>query len=533
MDKVAIYCRLSKEDQDKLEKGDDSGSIQNQKMILVDYATSHDMQIYKIYSDDDYAGSDILRPSWNKMLDEAKKGFFNVVLCKTQSRFARSLEIVEKYINGLFFEWGIRFISIVDNIDTNITSTKKASQINGLIDQWYLEDLSENIKRTFKQKMTAGQFLGSFAPYGYKKNPEDKYKLIIDEEAAEIVRLIFNLNLSGYGVNIISQKLYDMNIPTPTEYKKEKGYKFYNPNSQIYSKRGYWGFTTLKRILNNKVYIGTLIQGREKKVSYKSKKVVIAPEEEWIVVENNHEAIISKEDFERTQELLQVRRKTCKSTSGKYFIPHLFSGRIKCAECKSTMTKTSGRLAGGYDYFLCQLSKKSKGELCTRHSIRYDRLEKVIDEYIKTMINDMINYKDNITNIKKHFNKDNNDEKKINDTLSQIQKNELKLEDMNNTISNLYVDKVKSIITENDFINIKNNITTQIDELTEKNKALKKDLKIYQKDSKKIDTFMNAVNKYRNYDKLTNEIINDFIKCIYIHEENEGGEIIVDVEWNV
>lgn len=533
MDKVAIYCRLSKEDIDKLDKGDDSESIQNQKLMLVDYATSHDMQIYKIFTDDDYAGSDILRPNWNIMLTDAKNGHFNIILCKTQSRFARSLEVVEKYINGLFTEWGIRFISIIDNIDTNISSTKKTSQINGLIDQWYLEDLSENIKRTYKQKMIAGQFLGSFAPYGYKKDPNDKYKLIIDDEAANIVRLIFNFGLSGYGVNIIAQKLSDLNISTPTEYKKDKGFNFCNPNSQIYSKRGYWGFTTLKRILNNPVYIGTLTQGREKKVSYKSKKVIVAPKEEWIVIENSHEAIISKEDFKRTQELLQVRRKTCKTTSGKYYQPHIFSGRIKCSDCKSTMTKTSGRLAGGHDYFWCQLSKISNGEKCSRHSIRYDRLEKSIDEKIREMINEMLKYKNNTEEIKKYFKKENNNEKKSTEITNKIQKNEIKIEDMNNSISNLYIDKTKGIISENEFVNIKNNISKQTEDLINKNLLLNNEKKLYVDDKKKIDAFINAVEKYKNYDILTNEIISDFIICIYIYEINDNNEQPVDVEWNI
>lgn len=533
MDKVAIYCRLSKEDQDKIDKGDESGSIQNQKILLVDYANNHGMQIYKIYSDDDYTGSDLNRPSWNQMLKDAEKGLFNIILCKTQSRFARSSAVVENYIHGVFIEWGIRFISIIDNIDTKVVSTKKASQITGLVDQWYLEDLSQNIKDVFRAKMEKGEFLGSFAPYGYMKDPNDRHKLIIDEEAANVVRLIFNLNLSGYGVNVISQKLAEMNIQTPTEYKNSKGLNFCNPNGGIYAKNGYWGFTTIKRILNNPVYIGTLIQGREKKVSYKSNKVIIAPKDEWVIIENNHEPIISKEDFNRTQELLKIRRKTCKSTAGKYFQPHLFSGRIKCADCKSTMTKTSGRLAGGHDYFWCQLSKKSKGEKCTRHSIRYDRLEEHIDFKIKEMIKETISIKNNQEKLRKYFNRSSSNDVKIANIKNQIQKNNIKIEDMNSSITSLYVDKVKGIITENDFINIKNNIVAQIEEITNKNNSLNNELKELLINQNKIDSFSYALDKYVNYNKLTHEIICDFIECIYVHEQNEEGIINIDIAWNI
>jgi DNA invertase Pin-like site-specific DNA recombinase/DNA-binding transcriptional MerR regulator len=533
MYKVAIYVRLSKEDQDKLNKGDDSASIQNQKMMLVDYAISHEMQIYHIYADDDYAGSDTNRPEWIKMIKDAEIGKFDIILCKTQARFARSMEVVEKYINGCFAEWGIRFISIVDNIDTNIKATKKNSQINGLVDQWYLEDLSENIKRTFRQKMKAGQYLGGFAPYGYIKDPNDKHKIIIDEEAAKVVRLIFDLSLQGYGVNIISQKLSEMKIPTPTEHKKNQGFKFYNPNSQIYSKKGLWGYTTVKRILNNPVYIGTLIQGREKKVSYKSKKVVVAPKDEWVVIENNHEPIISKEVFEKTQKLLQIRRKTCKTTSGQKFQPHLFSGKIRCADCNSAMTKTSGRLAGGYDYFMCQLGKKTKYKECTRHSIRYNTVEKYVDLEIKKQIKSMLEYGDNIEEIKKHFNKDATNDKKILSIKKQLQKNENKVDNLNKSISSLYVDKVSGIVDENDFITIKENINIEIQQIKDKNLLLSNDLKSLTVDNKKINNFMDAVHKYANYEKLTFEIVNDFIECIYIHEANENGELKIDIKWNI
>lgn len=533
MDKVAIYCRLSKEDQDKLEKGDDSASIQNQKMMLVDYATSHEMQIYKIYTDDDFTGSDITRPSWNNMLSDAELGKFNIILCKAQSRFARSLEVVEKYINGVFVEWGIRFISVVDNIDTNIKSSKKTSQINGLIDQWYLEDLSENIKRTYRQKMIASQYLGAFAPYGYMKNPQDKYKLIIDEEAANIVRLIFDLNLQGYGVNIISQKLTEMDIPTPTEYKKSKGMNFYNPNSQMYSQRGIWGFTTLKRILNNPVYIGTLIQGKEKKVSYKSKKIIPAPKDEWVIIENNHDPIVSKEIYEKTQELLQIRRKTCKTTSGKKFQPHLFSGRIKCADCKSTMAKTSGRLAGGHDYFICQLAKKTKYEKCTRHSIRYDEVVKVVDNEIKNMMNFSIENNNNLDKLRSVFKKDNSNKNKISEMTKLINKLDTKVKDSNKTITNLYMDKVKNIITEDEFIIIKNSLTEETKLIeTQLNNAKKEIDKLNQTDSK-INSFIESVDRHVDYNELTFEIVNDFIICIYIHETDISGKQEIEIEWNI
>ena len=189
MSKVAIYCRLSEEDRDKLNKTDDSISIQNQKTMLLQYAINQGWEVFSIYSDDDYTGADRKRPEFNRLLRDAEEGNFDIVLCKTQSRFTRELELVEKYIHGLFPIWGVRFIGLADNADTANKGNKKARQINGLVNEWYLEDMSDNIKSVLTSRRQNGFHIGAFALYGYKKDPEKKGHLIIDEEAAEIVPL--------------------------------------------------------------------------------------------------------------------------------------------------------------------------------------------------------------------------------------------------------------------------------------------------------------------------------------------------------
>lgn len=199
--KVAIYCRLSREDDDKLHENDESESIQNQKSMLLNYATERNWDVYKIYCDEDYSGIDSERPEFNTLLEDAKNHKFDIVLCKTQSRFTRDMEMVEKYLHNKFIEWNIRFVSLVDHVDTEDKDNKKSRQINGLVNEWYLEDLSENIRKTFDSKRKQGLHVGSFVCYGYKRNPENKNKLIIDEEAAEIVKLIFNLYEQGNRCN--------------------------------------------------------------------------------------------------------------------------------------------------------------------------------------------------------------------------------------------------------------------------------------------------------------------------------------------
>ncbi|NLZ80455.1 MAG: recombinase family protein [Clostridiales bacterium] len=309
MERAALYCRLSKEDQDK-EYRQESESIQNQKLMLVDYAISRGYSIYNIYIDDDYSGLDRERPEFNKMIKDAKMKKFDIIICKSQSRFTRDMELVERYIHGLFPLLGIGFISIIDNGDTRVSGNKKIRQINGLINEWYSEDLSENIRKVLRKKMESGQFIGSFACFGYKKDPKDRHKLVVDEEAAQVVRRIFNLYLSGYSISEIGEILTGEKILTPTFYKQSKGLAYRNTRaSSGVIESGIWSSSTIKRILENRTYTGCLIQGREKKLSYKSKKMVITPKKEWVILDNNHEPIISKDMYLQVENLRKKRRK--------------------------------------------------------------------------------------------------------------------------------------------------------------------------------------------------------------------------------
>lgn len=227
--KAAIYCRLSEEDRNKQFETDDSNSIQNQKAMLLQYAMEQGWEVYNLYSDDDYTGSDRRRPEFNRLLEDAKAHRFDIVLCKTQSRFTRELELVEKYIHGLFPIWGIRFVNIVDNADTANKGNKKSRQINGLVNEWYLEDMSENIRSVLTNRRQNGFHIGAFALYGYKKDPYQKGHLLIDEEAAAVVREVFTLFSQGYGKTAIARMLNDRGIPNPTEYKRLHGLRYQQP----------------------------------------------------------------------------------------------------------------------------------------------------------------------------------------------------------------------------------------------------------------------------------------------------------------
>ncbi|NDO47237.1 recombinase family protein [Clostridium sp. ASF356] len=306
-EKVAIYCRLSEEDSNKIYYYEESESIQNQKLLLTDYAAKHNYEIYKIYIDENYSGLYKNRPAFCEMIQCAQKKAFDIVLCKTQSRFTRDIEVFEKYVHELFPLWGIRFISVVDNIDTSQKGNKKARQINALINEWYCEDLSENIKMVLKRKMAEGQFVGAFACYGYQKSTKDKHKLIVDEKAAEVVKQIFELCIKGYSCRKIAENLTEQGIVTPTMYKRQKGIAFQNPNVKSCENDAKWSYNTVKKILRNECYIGNLIQGKERKINYKQKKRVLVPKKECVVIEGSHKAIIQKDIFYKVQKILDNR----------------------------------------------------------------------------------------------------------------------------------------------------------------------------------------------------------------------------------
>ena len=291
----AIYCRLSKEDANR--RGPESESIRNQKNLLRRYALERRWEIFGFYCDEDRSGADAGRPEFQRLLRDAADGRFGVVLCKSQSRFTRDLELVERYIHGLFPRWGVRFIAVADNADTEIRGNKKARQINGLVNEWYMEDLSENVRMVLAHKRRSGQYLGSIPLYGYRKDPADRHRLIVDETAAQTVRQIYDWFLTGFGTQRIAAMLNAAGIVNPTVYK--------NPEAKC---SRLWNKGTVYRILRNEMYAGTLVQGRRTRESYKSRRTVAVPEESWVRIEGAHEAIIPPSVFSAVQARLKDRR---------------------------------------------------------------------------------------------------------------------------------------------------------------------------------------------------------------------------------
>ena len=297
---AAIYCRLSVEDAEK--RAAESESIRNQRALLLGYAKKQGWAVYDIYADEDYSGLREDRPAFQRLLADAEERKFSIILCKTQSRFTRNAGTAEKYLHALFPLWGIRFVTVVDGVDTASHANKKARQINSLVNEWYSEELSENIRAVFRRKMEAGQFLGNYAPYGYRKDPRCRHHLIPDAETAPVVEEIYDLYLSGLSCKMIGERLTAQGIPTPSEMKRARGEDLGRRSSAAWSKG------TIRKILQNPVYLGHMVQGKEEKISFKEKKTRELPRNQWIVVEHTHEAIIKEEIFGDVKKRMAERR---------------------------------------------------------------------------------------------------------------------------------------------------------------------------------------------------------------------------------
>lgn len=515
--KVAIYCRLSEEDRNKQMETDDSESIQNQKSMLLQYAMEQSWEIYNIYSDDDYAGADRNRPEFNKLLADAELHKFDIILCKTQSRFTRELELVEKYIHGLFPLWKIRFVSIVDNADTANKGNKKSRQINGLVNEWYLEDMSENIKSVLTNRRENGLHIGSFALYGYKKDPNQKGHLIIDEEAATVVREVFTLFSQGYGKAAIARILNDRGIPNPTEYKRLHGLRYQQPkrkNSTL------WKYYAIANMLGNEIYIGNMVQGKYGSVSYKTKKNKPRPKEQWYIVEGTHEPVIDRQLWDRVQALIAQKAKPfIVGTIG------LFARKARCMNCGYTMRSSKSH---DKHYLKCGSRYAAKGA-CIGSFISVDKLEKTVIAELDRLSSEYLD-KDELEQKVEFSNNLNEKKAKLETEMSTYQK---KIVEYTKGIKDLYLDKAKGVISEREYIEFSKDFSKDKERMEKLVVDRKKQIAMIESKLQTGDNRRQLIEKYTNLEKLDRETVEKLIDYILVGKRDpETKQVPIEIHWN-
>ena len=381
------YVRLSREDGDK----EESNSVTGQKDLIRDYMTRHpELRECGMKVDDGYTGSNFDRPAFREMMAEVKAGKINCIVVKDLSRFGRDHLGVGEYLEQLFPFLGVRFIAINDNYDSlhsNAESDELVIPFKNLINEAYCRDTSIKIRSQLEIKRKRGDFIGSFAVFGYRKDPADHHRLLVDEYAAGVVRDIFKWKLEGISTGDIADRLTAAGVPTPMDYKRSQGMRY--STSFRLKEESVWDAVMVLRILKNPIYIGVLEQGRVTTPSYRVKRLVVKPREEWAVVENCHEPIIDRYDFESVQKVLALDTRT--SVSGKAV--ELFSGMVYCGECGGAMIrKTVPSRKKRYVYYVCAAHKNEKS--CYSHSMRVETLDEIVLDALKRYIQDVIDLSD-------------------------------------------------------------------------------------------------------------------------------------------
>lgn len=509
--RVGLYIRLSREDGDK----EESSSVTNQREILKRYVSEQpNFFIVKEYVDDGWTGTNFDRPKFKEMIEDIEAGIIDTVITKDLSRLGRERLGVGHYTEIYFPEHNVRYIALLDNIDTYMDAgMNDMAPFKGVINDMYVRDISKKIRSSLIERKKAGNFLGVTAPYGYKKDPNNKFHLIINEKEAEVVKRVFRLYLEGNGLTRIAQILTKDGIPVPGESRNIGKTR----KTALYSS---WKQTTIRRILDNRVYLGELVQFKRRKINYKSKRRITVPEEERYICRGTHEAIIDEESFNAVQNILK-KNKSFKGTKHDY----LFKGLLYCEECGARLNITYSNYAlkkyGEYRYTtICYSYSRLYSDICTRHSNSIPELEEVLIKHIKEVCSRYINenLQDELISMAKKQKqlelKQISNEKRL-ETLEQ------KIADIGLYIKNLYIDKVKGVVSENDYISLVSDFTKDRDNLIKEKEEL---ITIMNNQKPQIDEtakIEKLAKEFISLEKPTKQLLNELIEKITISENKE------------
>lgn len=457
--RLGKYIRLSKED--LLRGRDESNSVINQRRLLEQYHQTHLDEFYDgteqdVYVDDGKTGTDTDREDFQRLLADVYSGRINCVIVKDLSRLSRNYTDAGNLIENLFVRLNVRFISLAEGVDSYRNPDSVSNiivPITNVMNDQYCYQTSKKIRQVFDMKRRNGEFIGSYAPYGYVKDPNDKHALLVDPEAAEVVKSIFSLFLSGMNKRGITYYLNDHGTLCPTAYKQQQGLKYNAPNAQG---NPMWSTITIDTILKNRVYVGDMVQGRQRVKSYKIHIQEKVPEEEWFIVENTHEAIIDRETFAKVQSLLKRDTRTAPKAKQLY----LFSGFLKCADCGRAMSRIASK--GIYVYYQCGTYKSLSKKACTMHSIKSDRLEAGVLFAIQQQVHLALTYSEFVARINSAPLKKSKS-KRLEDTIAAKEKELAKIMRYKQA---LYQDWKDGEITRNDYRHMSEDYEQQIEALT-------------------------------------------------------------------
>ncbi len=511
------YIRLSKEDVGK--GNDDSNSVLNQKKLLDEYCLEHsdEFSVTAEYSDDGCTGTDTNRIGFQNLIADVMNQKINCVIVKDLSRLSRNYSDAGSLIENLFVQMNVRFISLSEGIDSYKDPDSVSSlvvPITNVMNDNFCYQTSKKIRQVFDYKRRNGEFIGGFAVYGYMKNPQDRHSLIIDEEAAEVIRNIYMWFLEGMSKNAIVRNLNHHGVLCPSEYKKSKGYNYQNPFAE---NKPLWCAKTVGDILKNRLFTGDMVQGRQRVKSHKIHKQVQVPEKEWFIVENTHEPIIEKNVFNQVQELLKRDTRTAPAQNKLY----LFSGYLRCADCCKAMTRSEVK---GFVYYFCRTYKDQSKTACSKHSVKHDLLEAAvlytIQQYIYLYIDSTSIIREvNASPLQK------SQSARLDGLIESKKKEYIKIMRYKQSV---YQDWKDGEITHSDYRHMSEDYERQIISV----KIILDNLAVEKAELENAPETENhsltAFRKYQTFDKLTREILVELVDHINVYE---NGSIIVRLKF--
>lgn len=502
---VAVYIRLSREDGDK----EESDSVGNQRKLLTEYLHKKDeLILYDVYIDDGYTGTNFKRPDFQRMIADIEAGKVNCVIVKDLSRFGRDYIDTGRYLERYFPDLGVRFISVTDGIDSMNQTYDMLLPIKNIFNEQYARDISKKVQAAVKAKQNAGEFIGSFASYGYKKSPADKNKLIVDEYAATVVRRIFSLYIQGYGKQRIAKLLNSEGILCPAEYKKAIGLNYRNPNKL--DSTTYWSYSTINSILHREMYTGNMVQGT-KHQHMRSRQQKVAPDQ-WIIVENTHEPIIDKETWEKTQILLTKRTRKPDLATNK----NIFAGFVKCGDCGRAMTKNIRQHAGGSPAYIlfCGTYKRHGKEFCTPHILPMTVLEEIVLNDLNIIVRSIDNLKELVK--EKHF----TDSQAKRNTDTELRKVKAELERVKKLKQSVYEDYKEALISREEFFSYRTDYLKKEELYSKQIEALEEKKQANTAEDVFETPWVKRLLELRGIESLDREIVADMIHEIRVYENH-------------
>ena len=453
---AALYIRLSKED----EREGPSQSVRNQESLLREFVRQHRLSVYDTYVDDGWSGTNFDRPSFRRLIDDIEAGKVNMVITKDLSRLGRDYIMTGHYMERYFPEHRVRYISLLDGIDTGVDSTANdITPFRAIMNDMYAKDISKKIKSVKRDKQRKGQFIGGKPVYGYKMHPTEKNKIVIDERAAPTVRRIFALALSGVSCRNIAALLNQEGVPTPATYANL-------PVARPGPYTGLWSSERISDMLKNETYIGNMVQGRSVKISYKSKKCLKQDPANWVVVEGTHEPLVDKETFRKVRMLVDSRKHTRSRT-----YDFLLKGLIFCHECGYPLAVLNRKNAGGEDvlYFVCRTYQRfTKAGVCTCHSIK----EKTVTDGVIAKVREVCRAYLDPDKLLPAAREAVENAGKQSSLETELQTLQCRIDSLTANLDRMYTDRLSGLLPEADFRRIFGRLKLEREQLEEKRREL-------------------------------------------------------------